>query len=497
LFAILLFQDAGAQGYRPEDTFFLKPRVGVAWFLGDTEMSPFNFNMDNWKVDEEPPPLAAGLEFGYQYSQTTSVSLGWQISNHPLFEFYGATVPAGLTDPAGWFNSGQLLLRLAAPSRVAPFIALGAHITDGQDGRTSLMFGPTIGLGLDIVVSDRMSLVLENLSNFTFPDDGFDLVDENQFGDDFMPFDLVNTLTLGLKINFKSAFIPVEILSVNCPSGTIETGESATLSASVNANATQPVSVTWNFGDGTSATGMTAMHSWSRGGTYTVTVTADNGRATDSESCTVTVRGPAPAEIVSIDASETRFQVCEPVEVDFEANVRGDEPITLRWDFGDGTTGTGREVSHTYSEPGTYTVTLTATNDAGTQTRTLTITAEECVAAICLEITEMNSVFFARNSSTLTDEARAALRENIEIFEQCPNLCAEIVGYAGADERNAQALSEDRARAVEQFYVDNGIARSRFSTEGRGILAGTTKKEGAAQARRVDTIPVQCVDLDR
>jgi outer membrane protein OmpA-like peptidoglycan-associated protein len=109
----------------------------------------------------------------------------------------------------------------------------------------------------------------------------------------------------------------------------------------------------------------------------------------------------------------------------------------------------------------------------------------------------MNSVFFARNSSTLTDQARAALMENIEIFEQCPNLCAEIIGYAGPGERNAQALSEDRARAVEQFYVDNGIASSRFRTEGRGILPGTTKKEGAAQARRVDTIPVQCVDLNR
>jgi outer membrane protein OmpA-like peptidoglycan-associated protein len=109
----------------------------------------------------------------------------------------------------------------------------------------------------------------------------------------------------------------------------------------------------------------------------------------------------------------------------------------------------------------------------------------------------MNSVFFGRNSSTLTNEARTALQENLDIFRECPNLCARIVGYAGSDERNPQQLSEDRARAVEQFYVDNNIAASRFSTEGRGVLPGTTKKEGAAQARRVDTLPVQCVDLSR
>src|SRR5690606_5264725 len=134
------------------------------------------------------------------------------------------------------------------------------------------------------------------------------------------------------------------------------------------------------------------------------------------------------ARIISIDASETRFQVCEPTAVDFEANVEGDEPLTYSWDFGDGTTGTGREVSHTFTDPGTYTVTLTVSNETGSDTRTITITAEQCIADICYDITEMNSVFFGRNSSTLTDEGREALQENVDIFDQCPNLCANIVG---------------------------------------------------------------------
>jgi outer membrane protein OmpA-like peptidoglycan-associated protein len=241
-----------------------------------------------------------------------------------------------------------------------------------------------------------------------------------------------------------------------------------------------------------------ATKTFNRPGNYSVTFTATNNGASDSESCVVNVvPPPAPPEIIGIDASETRFEVCEPVEVEFEANVRGTEPITYTWDFGDGTTGSGEEVEHTFSEPGTYTVRLTARNADGESTRTITITAEPCTAGICYDITEMNSVFFGRNSSTLTNEARTALQENLDIFRECPNLCARIVGYAGPDERNPQQLSEDRARAVEQFYVDNNIAASRFSTEGRGVLPGTTKKEGAAQARRVDTLPVQCVDLSR
>ncbi len=503
LIAFLFTMEAGAQNLRPEDTFFIKPRVGVAWHLGDTEQSPFNFNMDNWKVDGEVP-FAAGLELGYQFSQTASLSLGWQISNHPLAFYYGPSVPANPETP-GIYNGGQLLFRIAAPSRVAPFIGIGAHVTKGQHGWTALTFGPALALGLDIVLNDRLSLVFENTSSFTFPDDGFDAQDEPSTatqvpavatGEDFAPFDVMNALTLGLKINFKSAFTPVEILSLDCVS-TLETNETGTFTVSVNADATQPVNYRWDFGDGSTATGMSVTHSWSTPGTYTVSVTAENGRATDTASCTVTVEAPpAPAEIISINASETRFDVCEPVTVDFDANVQGDTPITYEWDFGDGSTGTGAEVSHTYTDAGTYTVTLTASNAAGTDTRTITITAEECRAGICYEITEMNSVFFGRNSSTLTAEGRAALQENIEIFEQCPNLCARLEGWAAPGERNAQALSESRAQAVEQFYVDNGLAASRFSTVGMGVLPGTTKKEGASQARRVDTIPVQCVDLE-
>lgn len=496
--ALLLAPDANSQVLRPEDTFYIKPRVGIAWYLADTERSPFNFNMDNWTVDGEPPPIAGGLEIGYQYSQTMSVSLGWQITNHPLALFYPEEEPPGGSDPAGFYNGGQLLFRFAAPTAVAPFVAIGAHVTDGQDGRTSLTYGPAVGLGLDFVVSDRVSLVFENIANLTFPDDGFDAYDEDApDADGFLPFDIMNALTLGLKINFKSAFTPVEVLALDCPSATLETGESATFTASTNADATQPVSLRWDFGDGTTATGMTARHSWSTPGTYNVTVTASNERASDSESCTVTVEAPPePANIISINASETRFEVCEPVEVDFDANVEGDEPITYSWDFGDGTTGSGEEVSHTYTNPGTYTVTLTASNAAGSDTRTITITAESCIADICYDITEMNSVFFGRNSSTLTDEGQEALQENIEIFEQCPNLCGNIVGYAAPGERNPDQLSEDRARAVEDFYVENGLAASRFMVEGRGVLPGTTKKEGLSQARRVDTIPVQCEDLD-
>jgi chitodextrinase len=49
---------------------------------------------------------------------------------------------------------------------------------------------------------------------------------------------------------------------------------------------------TWNFGDGTGATGKQVRHVYARGGSYTATLTVDSGAqwcATDTDSETVTV----------------------------------------------------------------------------------------------------------------------------------------------------------------------------------------------------------------
>ncbi|MTK64044.1 MAG: PKD domain-containing protein, partial [Methanobacterium sp.] len=47
-------------------------------------------------------------------------------------------------------------------------------------------------------------------------------------------------------------------------------------------------------------------------------------------------------------------------------------PTSWLWDFGDGATSTDQNPVHVYNTPGTYTVTLTATNMAGNSNLTLT-----------------------------------------------------------------------------------------------------------------------------
>ena len=165
---------------------------------------------------------------------------------------------------------------------------------------------------------------------------------------------------------------------------------------------------------------------------------------------------------------------------------------TYRWDFGDGTTATGANPSHTFTTPGTYTVTMTATNEAGSDTRTMTIVVAPVEPDFCETVVDMNAAFFDRNSSVLTDEGSAALGDNLEILAECPNMNVRVEGTAAPGERRPQELSEDRARAVEQFYASNGIPANRMVTGGNGRAEDlTSKKDGLAQYRRVDTIIVR------
>jgi PKD repeat protein len=58
-----------------------------------------------------------------------------------------------------------------------------------------------------------------------------------------------------------------------------------------------------------------------------------------------------------------------PLTVSFTDLSTG-SPTSWAWTFGDGGTSTAQNPSHTYSEPGTYTVTLTATNAYGSDVET-------------------------------------------------------------------------------------------------------------------------------
>jgi PKD repeat protein len=119
-------------------------------------------------------------------------------------------------------------------------------------------------------------------------------------------------------------------------------------------------SYAWDFGDGT-GTGATPQHTYSAAGTYNVTlIVKDNlNKSSAPVSHSVTVSNSAPTAAFSYNCSA---HVCS-----FDASGSSDTDGTVAsysWNFGDGT-GTGKTPSHTYGSAGTYTVTLTVTDDVG------------------------------------------------------------------------------------------------------------------------------------
>jgi len=138
---------------------------------------------------------------------------------------------------------------------------------------------------------------------------------------------------------------------------------------------------TWDFGDGTNASGLEANHSYSTKGRYTVTLWILDGLKTDKDTVWFDVGDEGTAAKISLVAksglegsdwlvaNETvRFSI-----KGLNASFPGKDRIV--WEFGDGTVDSGLTPEHVYAQAGKYHVTVTIP-DSGKNTtlsRVLTV----------------------------------------------------------------------------------------------------------------------------
>lgn len=235
----------------------------------------------------------------------------------------------------------------------------------------------------------------ENITGFKVYQDGEVLCETND-----------STATeLTCSSNFRSSTITFAITAVNTDgtettlSNTItyteeSTAEPTELVAEISASATEgtaPLTVSydassstgnissyaWSFGDGSSSSANNIDHTFSIPGTYQTQLTlTDSDGNTSSDKITITVaeatvENVPPTAVITPSATTGEA----PITLSFDGSNSSDADGTLTsysWNFGDGSSASSKVASHTYTDAGSYTISLTVSDNLGTTHTTST-----------------------------------------------------------------------------------------------------------------------------
>jgi PKD repeat protein len=284
----------------------------------------------------------------------------------------------------------------------------GTGSSDGSPG-TALSYSWTFGDGPEVATTSQPSHAFAHAGTYTVT---LVVTDANHF---------VDSSTISVTIADApptASFTFPSDAAVGTPVAFDGAGSSAT-----DGNVT---SYAWDFGDGSAGAGPSPSHTYAAAGTYTVSLTVTDSHNLQSSPVTQTVTvAPAPPPNVIVahpptaDAAVTTANPVSGQPVAFTGTGSSDPntggTITgYKWQFGDGSNGTGATPNHVYAGAGTYTVTLTVTDSKGlTATTTTTVTvvkpatitgvkAPKHGAAAMVSVSGAGTISIGRRHVTLT-----------------------------------------------------------------------------------------------
>lgn len=189
-------------------------------------------------------------------------------------------------------------------------------------------------------------------------------------------------------------------------------GDTLTGGGSATDVAADTVTITQDWGDGTidtAASGTYITHEYADDGTYTLSVEAsdEDGGTTDFSAYGGLYVDWSIANVDPEIVLANEWAGTESVATSFAASAADAgtaDVLTYAWSFGDGSTGSGDATTHLYADAGTYTWSLTVTDDDGgsvTTGGTTTVTDElpTISAATYGSTTEGSSASFSATAS--------------------------------------------------------------------------------------------------
>ena len=238
------------------------------------------------------------------------------------------------------------------------------------------------------------------------------------------------------------------------------TGVAGTIAVIHFTNTSVPLNTTdsvhWTFGDGTSSTDFNPTHTYLQPGAYTVCLRVQqrhsNGTLSNcvSEIChTVIVQTTTVCNLVAnftitpVTATPNAFHF---VNTSTPLNTTD----SVRWTFGDGTSSNDLNPTHTYLQPGTYTVCLRV------QQRTASGTLSNCVREICHTVVVQNTTtcnLVATFTATLL--ATTPLSLNTYHFENTstPLNNTDSIRWTFGDGTSSNQVSPNHTYTVAGTYI--------------------------------------------
>lgn len=170
----------------------------------------------------------------------------------------------------------------------------------------------------------------------------------------------------------------------------------------------------WDFGDGATANTQSPSHTYTSEGSFPVKLTITNSagcRETITKNDFIVIKKPL------VEFVQQPQKDCIPFAFTPLLHIESVVPITdLQWDFGDGATGSGLNPTHTYTQKGDYTVTLTWKTGDGCQETIVKTNFVEVGKRVTVDFSGVPTLVCASNPVLFTDLTGLSTTEPIDAW---------------------------------------------------------------------------------